>query len=317
MQTIPIAFYLVMIELAIGSFVMLVALDARGGTTVNFLRTQTAIYLLLFTLIAWATLQAFDTARHLRADGYHLDFTWLARQEPAVLWFMLLQIAYLVLLVVSKDWRVGRLVVGGLACALGIFALVAIGMGLRPIADVTLGGAFTAAGFLTGALALGGVSTSMLLGHWYLNTPTASGKPLEFATMLTIAGMALQIGFLVLSGPSHYVAAPAHATAQAATVTVAIAAPKALATQATPTAQATGGQSAPASPVPHGVRFNTITLVVIGVLLGLASLAVSGIALYLERERSFQSATGMLYIAVVLAFFAEILGRALFLRPLI
>ena len=34
--------------------------------------------------------------------------------------------------------------------------------------------------------------TAMLLGHWYLNTPTASGRPLEFSTTLTLVGQALE-----------------------------------------------------------------------------------------------------------------------------
>ncbi len=34
--------------------------------------------------------------------------------------------------------------------------------------------------------------TAMLLGHWYLNTPTASGKPLEFVTMLTLGALVLE-----------------------------------------------------------------------------------------------------------------------------
>jgi hypothetical protein len=47
----------------------------------------------------------------------------------------------------------------------------------------------------------------------------------------------------------------------------------------------------------------------------LAPLALGGVALWLARGRSFQSATGMLYLCVSFIFIGEILGRALLLMP--
>jgi hypothetical protein len=40
------------------------------------------------------------------------------------------------------------------------------------------------------------------------------------------------------------------------------------------------------------------------------------VALYLTRGRSFQSATGMLYLAVSFIFIGEVLGRGLLLLPI-
>jgi hypothetical protein len=291
MQIIPFAFFLVMLELAVGSHLVLYALDVRNvirkDTSFNFFRFQAILYLVLFSLLAWATQNGFATPHQLRADGFNLDFGWLNYQPAALGWFLLFQLVYFISML-TPTWHIARLIAGGLATVAGGLCLLSDGMGLRGVAAAHLGGAFTVAAFMLGALALGGVSTAMLLGHWYLNTPTASGKPLEFATMLTIGGTALQIVCGLLSGPVTY-----HASQAARHV-------------------------AGATPVPHGVSFSTPILILLEYLLGLGvPLALGGISLYLERDRSFQSATGMLYIAVVFTFFGEILARGLFLRPLI
>ena len=317
MQTIPLAFFIVMLELSIGSFLVLFALDVRNDTSINFVRFQAVLYLLLFTLLAWFTMQGFATVGLLRSIGYKLDYSWLQYQGGTFLWFLLLQIPYNILLYVKRG-RGARLVVGGASAALGTFCLVAVGMGYRPIEAGTLGGALTVLGFISGALAVGGVSTAMLLGHWYLNTPTATGKPLEFATLLTIGGIVLQIAFGIFAGGTTYVAPPplhaAAVTQTTHTTTVAQITTRAVATTPTPT----GGTTTPTSAVPHGVQFNTLTLIILEYLVGLGiQLVLSIISFRLERERSFQSATGMLYIAVVFAFFGEVLARNLFLQPLV
>ena len=49
----------------------------------------------------------------------------------------------------------------------------------------------------------------------------------------------------------------------------------------------------------------------------IAPLVLGGIALYLTRGRSFQSATGMLYLCVSFIFIGEVLGRGLLLLPVL
>ncbi|HEV7128815.1 MAG TPA: hypothetical protein VGN32_15395, partial [Ktedonobacterales bacterium] len=63
-----------------------------------------------------------------------------------------------------------RQITGALTALVGLAAVLVVGMAYRPLADAHLGGAFVVAAFLAGAIALGGVTTAMLLGHWYLNT---------------------------------------------------------------------------------------------------------------------------------------------------
>ena len=271
MLTIPIAFYLVMLELSIGSFLVLFALDARNDTSIGFVRFQGVLYLILFTLLTWATLNGFANTTLLRDSlKFNLDYRWLHYQGPLLFWFMILQIPYNALLLFAKDRRLARLLVGGLVAALGFADLLVVGIGFHAIAAGVLGGLPTVAAFVAGALSLGGVSTAMLLGHWYLNTPTASGKPLEFATMLTIIGILAQITFGLLGGPVTYVkptataAPPTISAVTAQPVIERVVLPRTV-TSPTPSPTATPG--AP-SAVPSGVRFNSLTLAILEYLIG-------------------------------------------------
>ncbi len=322
MLTIPIAFFIVMLELTIGSMLVLYALDVRNDSSLNFFRTQAAFVLLIGTTLTWGTMQGFARSSQLQSFGYNLDFHWLRFQESTLTWFIIFQVLYFLNLLINA--RMTRLIVGGVMSALGLAELLVVGMGYRTVAAAHLGGAPTVAAFILGALSLGGVTTAMFLGHWYLNTPTASGKPLEFATALTIGGIVAQVFFGLIAGPATYTpvhhtqaiapatSAQSHATTQAQTPALR-SAPQSGA-KATPTPVPTPSV---ASPVPHGVEFNTLTLILLEYFVGLGiPFVLSGIAFILERERSFQSATGMLYIAVVFAFFGEILARNLFLQPL-
>jgi hypothetical protein len=318
MTIIPFAFYLVMVELAVGAFLTMYALDVRNDSAINFFRTQGVIYFFLFSVLAWATQNGFATPHQLQLNGFNLDYAWLNRQPPLLGWFLIVQIPYNIALWFNS--RIGRLAFGGIASALGLATLFVDAMGLRPVAAAWGGGFFTVVAFLLGALALGGVSTAMLLGHWYLNTPTASGKPLEFATWLTIGGLALQVVFGLLTGPTTYVhptsTTPVHAvTSHSLVAQQTMHAPAIL--TAAPTPGPTATPTPPKPSVPSGVTFSTPVLVFLQYVLGLGlPLGLSVLALRLERDRSFQSATGMLYIAVVFTFFGEILARGLFLRPL-
>ena len=98
--------------------------------------------------------------------------------------------------------RLARFATGALTALTGVVALFVVGMAYRALADSRLDGAFVVATFLVGGVALGGVMTAMLLGHWYLNTPTASGKPLEFATIVMLGALALELIFSLAIGPS-------------------------------------------------------------------------------------------------------------------
>jgi hypothetical protein len=91
----------------------------------------------------------------------------------------------------------------------------------------------------------------------------------------------------------------------------------------TPTAapsKSSDGKTAVSSAVQQNVRQAPITTGAmwwLEVVLGfLSPLALGGVALYLTRGRSFQSATGMLYLCLAFVFLGEILGRGLLVAPI-
>jgi len=329
MQILPLALFLVLLELTIGSYVTLYLLDLRGDTSHGFVVFQGVLYL-VFAVITILTMNAVTPAHP--AD-YGLDAIWLRAQEPLVIAFTLLMIPWNVLLWRDKQprgqakktakasaegssppkSRRARFILGGLTALVGLSTLFAVGMGYRTLADSRLGGAFVVLAFLAGGIALGGVMTAMLLGHWYLNTPTASGKPLEFTTVVLLAALALELVCTAGIGP---------ATAHTKLQTTNVAPGTTIQTSgngirvSTPTVRPGATDTSPAQQTetqrvaPLGMG----AFVWLQILMGfLAPLILGGAALYLTRGRSFQSATGMLYLCVSFIFIGEIIGRGLLL----
>jgi hypothetical protein len=208
-----------------------------------------------------------------------------------------------------------RVLAGALAGLAGILALFAVAMAYRTLADSRLDGTFVVLTFLAGSMALGGVMTAMLLGHWYLNTPTASGRPLEFVTAFLLVALAAELGFTLLMGPStaHVVAGATTVhpgtTIQTTSNGIVVSTPT-----ATNSKSATSVQKAEARQAPLGQGAMTWLEFLMGFV---APLVLGGIALYLTRGRSFQSATGMLYLCVSFIFIGEVLGRGLLLLPVL
>jgi hypothetical protein len=154
----------------------------------------------------------------------------------------------------------------------------------------------------------------MLLGHWYLNTPTASGKPLEFVTTLTLVALVLEMAFLLFIGP-----ATIHATVQVTQITPGTVIHTSGGGVVVSTPTAAPGQVASQSPAadPRETPITTGAMFWLEFILGfLAPLGLGATALYLTRGRSFQSATGMLYLCVSFIFIGEILARGLLLFPI-
>jgi DMSO reductase anchor subunit len=321
---LPLSFFLVMLETAIGSYIVLFLLDIyggmkvarlieqakkvlppgtassedaeekpveepsktlseaqaarRAGVTKGFLVFQGLLYLILALLTYWFGSVFATPAVFQEFKGFYLQYplerSWLNYQLIPLLIFMGLLLVYNVLLWANR--RLARWVVGSLAGAAGLAELLVIGMAYRPLAAQSLDGAFTVASFFVGALALGGVLTAMLLGHWYLNTPTASGKPLEFATLLMLVGLTLELLF------SFFI----HTTI--------------------PSGLAESGNPPISADVLNVIRF------IFGFVF---ALGLGILAFLLTRGRSFQSATGMLYLAVAFAFTGEIMTRGLFFLP--
>jgi len=397
MQTLPPALFLVLLELTVGSFVCLYALDLRGDSSRNFVIFQGALYI-IFALLTIGAMNTFASPAIMRGLG--LDEGWLNAQGLLVLLFSALLIPWNILLWIDRQprkgqrsvrpaaagasadattseaasaadddgddeqpvrrrapaapqpprtlftlpgvgavgWREVRFAVGGVTAALGLVAVFVVGMAYRTLANSRLDGAFVVGAFLLGALSLGAVMTAMLLGHWYLNTPTASGKPLEFVTMLMLGALVLELFCALLIGPStahpslRVTAVTPGTTIQTGPNGIIVTTPTAAGQQsgaigkmqtpapgqatATPNSQTSTTTSATPT-TPRQAPLSAQVLAVLEYLLGfVSSLALGAVALYLTRGRSFQSATGMLYLCVSFVFLGEIIGRALLLLPI-
>jgi hypothetical protein len=344
MESLPFALFIVMLELTVGSFISLYLLDLRGDSSRGFVIFQGALYV-VFALLTLLAMNAFATPQLVHGRG--LDEHWLGAQGPLALAFTLLMLPWNVLLwrdpnssyrvkkKASADSplpvgegpgvrsRLARYVAGAITCLVGLAALFDVAMAYRTLADSRLGGAFVVLAFLAGALALGGVMTAMLLGHWYLNTPTASGKPLEFVTMLTLGALALELVFGLLIGPStarttatSTIPLSPGTTIQTGPHGVVVTTPTLPATK-TVTGSGTSGQQPSSAAVVRQAPLDTGAMTAMWLILGLlAPLGLGGVALYLTRGRSFQSATGMLYLCVGFVFIGEILARGLLVIPI-
>ncbi|WP_376796093.1 hypothetical protein [Thermogemmatispora sp.] len=327
-QTLPLVLSIVMSELAIGSFLLLYVLDWRSEVRRSFLLFFTIIYL-LFTALTYLFQQSF-ASQPLLDSFERLDKQWTGYAGPVLLAFLILLIPYLLFLIVDRRAGVDgkekaaqagegrlsvvralRLISGALASVAGLLMLFVLGMIYRPLAPSPLGGALTVLSFFIAALAVGGVMTSMWLGHWYLVTPALSERPLLFSTAVVLIAIVLQI-VLTLASATLAGSAASTALSHAAQNTVTV--------TPTPTpVPATPGTSAAVKPagVPTVSPLSMDVLGWLRILLGFAfPLVLGALTWKLARERSFQSATGMLYLIVVMTLAGEVLARGMFLSAL-
>ena len=319
LQTLPLVLFIVMAEVSIGAVSVLVFLDWRNEVKRGFLVSYALIYLFLAGLTYWFQ-QVFSQPRLLNTFP-QLDKAWTGSLSLPLLLFFLLLIPYSLFLLLDKkaggaerkgdedgdvEWQVRqrpsvlrslRLLSGVATVIAGLVTLFVIAMIYRPLADANGAGIFTVASFFAAAFALGGVLTAMWLGHWYLVTPALSERPLLFSTTVVLVAVVAQVAFFLAAGPtSTYVNKPTSPS----TVTV----------QATP---APGTPVRPAN-VPVVTPLSTGAIGWIHVLVGFVMpLVLGGLAWKLIRDRSFQSATGMLYLVVVCSLAGEAMARGLFL----
>lgn len=321
MLTLPFMLFIVLIELCVGQYTVMYLLDMRHSVKRSFLVLYAFLYLFLAGL-TYLFQQAFSSPDLLNTFRL-LDHHWTAALNLPVLLFMLLLIPYTVFLLLDKHAGIAndgthpeeqrrpvtvvfflRMASGGLAVLAGLGALFTMGMIYHPLGGPGLGGGLVIAGFFAAALALGGVMTAMWLGHWYLVTPAMTEKPLLLSTTLVLVGVLCEVIFFIGAGASI---APAQATAAPHTTPVVVASPT------------SNGARQPAitvkpADIPTVTPLDTGTIGWLRILVGFAvPLALGALTWKLVRERSFQSATGMLYLIVVCTLAGEILARGIFL----
>lgn len=316
--TLPLILFILLTELSIGAFAVLFLLDWRNLVKRNFLVTYAFIYIFL-TGLTYLFQQGFSNAPLLNTFSL-LDKGWTGVLSLPLLLFFLLLLPYTVFLLADKKAgvdgkveertivsrvRILRLGSGGLTLLAGLITLFVLGMIYRPMASSSLAGVLIVGSFFAAALALGGVMTAMWLGHWYLVTPALSEKPLQFAVILVLLGILAEAAFAFTGAPA--VAVHSQATSPAATVTSTV-------TTATP---APGKVTVKPSDVPTVTPLSTGAIGWLRILIAFVlPLILLAFILKLIRDRAFQSATGMLYLVVVLTLAGEAMSRGLFLTGL-
>lgn len=328
MLTLPLMLFIVLLELCVGQFTVMYLLDWRHSVKRNFLVLYAFIYLFL-TGLTYLFQLGFSTPDLLNSFKL-LDHSWTGYLSTPVLLFLLLLIPYTIFLLLDKKagivndgsrpaeetekprisvLYVLRMISGGLAVLAGLTSLFVLGMIYHPMGGSGLGGGLAVAGFFAAALALGGVMTAMWLGHWYLVTPAMTEKPLLFSTTLVVLGVLLQLIFFLAAG-AQVAPAQASTNAQSTPAVVATATPA-----STPAPSAT--VTVKPSDVPTVTPLSTTAIGWLRLLVGFAvPLVLGALSWKLVRDRSFQSATGMLYLIVVFTLAGEIMARGLFLTGL-
>jgi DMSO reductase anchor subunit len=341
-QTLPLVLFIVLSELTIGAFGLLYALDVRNEVKRNFL----VLYGIIYLFLAGLTLlfqQNFSPPGLL--DTFpQLDKAWIPYETAPLVAFLLLLIPYNVFLWMDKKagvalvkgqpietseggaeekqaaegrsgstMRILRLVSGGAAVLAGIITIGVMAMIYRPLGEAVFGGVFTVAEFFAAAIALGGIMTAMWLGHWYLVTPALTEKPLQFAVTVVLAAILAQGIFTFAAGPTT----PAGNLAALPATTSTTAQPTATSAPVITSATPTPGTQVKPSNIPVVTPISVDAIGWLRILISFVMpLILSALAWKLIRDRSFQSATGMLYLVVVLALAGECIARGLFLMGL-
>jgi DMSO reductase anchor subunit len=324
LQTLPFVLFIVMVELSVGAVCVLVFLDWRNEVKRGFLTSYAFIYLVLAGLTYWFQ-QSFATPELLNIYN-HVDKAWTGALSFPLLFFFLLLLPYGLFLILDKTagvdeqkkaiegsdgegarrsspFRLLRLVSGGITVVFGLVSLFIMGMIFRSLGGSALGQGLTVVSFFAAAFALGGVLTAMWLGHWYLVTPALSQRPLLFATTVVLLAILAEVILTLLIGPNALFGNPSPAAHNTSVI-------------ATPTPVPTPVPGTQVKPLdaPQIAPLSIDAIGWIRILVGFVmTLVLGGLAWKLVRDRSFQSATGMLYLVVVCALAGEALARGLFL----
>jgi DMSO reductase anchor subunit len=327
MLQLPLVLFIVMVEVSVGAVSVLVFLDWRNEVKRGFLTSYAFIYLVLACL-TYLFQQNFATSALLNTYP-QLDKVWTGQEALPLLLFFLLLLPYSFFLLLDKHagvsekkddieeedkaaereshssiLRVLRLVSGGATIVAGLVALFVLAMIFHPLVPGAFGSLLTVASFFAGAFALGGVMTAMWLGHWYLVTPALSERPLLFSTTVVLVAVVAQVAFSIAAGPTMLFGSQATSSAHPASVAV------------SNPASNSGSEIKPLS-APQITPLSSSAIGWLHILVGFVMpLILGGLAWKLVRDRSFQSATGMLYLIVVCALAGEAMARGLFLGHL-
>jgi hypothetical protein len=174
---------LVLLELAVGTVAVSAALDLVGGVSRGFAGTTAAIC----TLIMGVDLAVIGGVSDLGA------LLHVAVSATSVATFVHAAVAFTILLGIDALFAavgtdVSRRAVAALTVAVGLLALISAATAIGPAVGGAAGALLV---FLSAALLGGSALAGMLLGHWYLVTPSMSFRPLRLSIYTVFAAVAI------------------------------------------------------------------------------------------------------------------------------
>jgi hypothetical protein len=179
----PLAGLLVLLELAVGTVTVSAALDQVGRVGRGFAGTTAAICALIMGADLLVISGVSDPGGLLH--GAHNTAAMATFAHSAVAFTILLAVDALFAAVGTE---IARRVVAAVTIAVGLVTLVTAALAVGP----ALSGTATAVlVFLAAALMGGSALAGMLLGHWYLVTPSMSFRPLRLSIYTVFAAVAV------------------------------------------------------------------------------------------------------------------------------
>lgn len=262
----PLAGLLVLLEIAVGTVAVSAVLERAGRVGRGFAGTTAAICLLLMgaDLLLVAGASDLGALLHHQVDSV------------AVATFIHLAVAFSALLAVDVLFAVvgtdiSRRVVAAVTTVVGVAALVGAAAAIGPAVGGTAAAILE---FLPAMLLGGGALAGMLLGHWYLVTPSLSFRPLRLSIYTVFGAVSIDAAAIALALGS---AAPATR------------------------ARVLSGDQAP-----------LFWLLVVGAGIVFTP-AVNALTLHFARLRANQPATAMLYVLIICVVMALVPAHLIFL----
>ena len=266
LDALPYTVLLILAEYSVGSLIAVLVADARGMVAASYVKLSAVLVVAGAALMALMAVYVDDA----QLGGYRLHEGLFEPIQGVAFGFLALVLVYAWFVLRGQrsiSLRGGALAAAGGAVVLGLLAY--------QVSPPTWGFAGVLLSLLVGALALGLVNQSMILGHWYLVSPKLPGRPLQELTFLLLVVLALQGALLILNATI-----PARETPES-------------------TALLAGSLAS-----------NPAFWLRVGAGL-LFPLALVYMAWRSSLEHAMMSATGLLYIAVGAVFVGEVLARGL------
>lgn len=265
---------------------LVLAATAVGSSALLWLAPTLGAVRRGYELLTGATVALLAWAAWGALDGPVASLTGTAAQRGQLARTLLLALAGITVVTMAAR-LVGPLparVAGAAATAVGVGALVALAV-LRAEAGGVGGVAQGVVELVLGATLLGSVWVGMILGHWYLVERRLTNRYMVWIAWANVVGVVAGLASVLISWRNP---APCEGLDGAAY-------------------QACASTFAPI------LRIGSMTVVLgLGVLALIALVAAFNVRLAREGGRSIQAATGMFYLAVILAPAVELAAKVRF-----